>query len=700
MRTLASTLLALFLSAVSARAEAGSIVGVVRDETGRALPGATVQLVAADRVLAESVTESDGGYRIDGVRPGKYSLRLSLVNFGRSTRDVTVSNGEATRVDIVMHLSLSADVTVTGNRRSPTSPMRNPGREPRRHRAVGEPGRDHRAAARRAADHAGGRGARNRAGRDHQPAQRRGQSQPVLPARLQPRSRHRLRDDRRRHAGQHADARARPGLLGSQFPDPRARQRRAVSRRARTSPIRATSPPPAPRTSTTRTRSTGRSCASAAATRASAARWSRRRRRSGAGTCSAALEVEHNDGPWTLPDDYRKVNGVVRYSQGDAVNGLSLTGMGYRGKWNSTDQIPQRAIDAGLDRPLRRHRSDRRRRHLSLQRVARVAARARQRRRPRSPPTASATTSNLFSNFTFFLDDPVHGDQFHQADHRFVSGAKVEPPAARTRWGGRAVQNTFGVQLRNDDITNVGLYHTEARQLLDTVRQDAVLQTSGGVYAQNEIAVDAVAADARRAPRRRLPLSRRRRAIRRTAARATPGSSARRAASSSARSSGTELYVERRARLPQQRRARHDDHARSRRPAKPSIAVTPLVRATGRRGRRPHRRDPASADRRVTLWTLTLASELVFVGDAGTTEAGPAEPSLRRRVRELLRAAAVADRSTATCRCRSARFTDVDPAGDRIPGAVETVVSAGATRRQRCTTSSAACACATSARAR
>src|SRR4029079_16819476 len=68
----------------------------------------------------------------------------------------------------------------------------------------------------------------------------------------------------------------------------------------------------------------------------------------GAGHLLAALEVEHNDGPWVRPDDYRKVNGVIRYSRGDAVSGLSVTGMGYRAKWRSTDQAPLRAIDKGL----------------------------------------------------------------------------------------------------------------------------------------------------------------------------------------------------------------------------------------------------------------------------------------------------------------------------------------------------------------
>ena len=67
-----------------------------------------------------------------------------------------------------------------------------------------------------------GRGARVRARRHRHAAQRRRQGQPVFPARLQPRPRHRLRDLRRRHAGQHADARPRPGLHRPQLADPRA----------------------------------------------------------------------------------------------------------------------------------------------------------------------------------------------------------------------------------------------------------------------------------------------------------------------------------------------------------------------------------------------------------------------------------------------------------------------------------------------
>jgi hypothetical protein len=64
-----------------------------------------------------------------------------------------------------------------------------------------------------------------------------------------------------------------------------------------------------------------------------------------------AGEVSHYDGPWQNPDDARKVNGIVRYTAGTAHNGLSVTGMAYSNKWNSTDQMPLRAITSGeIDR--------------------------------------------------------------------------------------------------------------------------------------------------------------------------------------------------------------------------------------------------------------------------------------------------------------------------------------------------------------
>jgi outer membrane receptor protein involved in Fe transport len=386
--------------------------------------------------------------------------------------------------------------------------------------------------------------------------------------------------------------------------------------------------------------------------------------RTGAGRALAALELEHNDGPWARADDYRKLNGVLRYSAGDAVNGFALTAMGYRGRWNSTDQIPLRAVAGGvigrfgaLD-PTDGGSSYRYSGSFEWQRTRGNAA-------TKFTAYGIGYDLDLFSNFTFFLDDPVHSDQFEQADHRFVTGAKVTHRRLET-WAGRAVQNTVGLQLRNDDIVNVALYRTQARRRIDTTRQDAVLQTSAALYFQNEIAwtpwLRTLAGFRGDEYRFRVDVK-----DSAGGGTATAGIVSPKGGIIVGPFHGTELYAN-------AGRGFHSNDARSATPANP---VSPLVRANGAEvGLRtvaiPHLQSS------VAIWTLGLASELVFVGDAGITEAS--RPSRRSGVEWASyyrpRPWLTLDGDAAWSR---ARFTDVDPAGQRIPGSVQTVVSAGTT---------------------
>ena len=70
--------------------------------------------------------------------------------------------------------------------------------------------------------------------------------------------------------------------------------------------------------------------------------------RLGGGTLLYAGEVNTYDGPWDTPDHMHKLSGLLRYSQGTATDGFSATAMAYSNTWNSTDQIPLRAIASGL----------------------------------------------------------------------------------------------------------------------------------------------------------------------------------------------------------------------------------------------------------------------------------------------------------------------------------------------------------------
>ena len=182
----------------------------------------------------------------------------------------------------------------------------------------------------------------------------------------------------------------------------------------------------------------------------------------GSGNLLYGGEAYHDDGPWKYPDNYYKFNGLLTYSQGDSTSGFSITARAYHGKWDSSDQIPVTAVPLvgffGALNPTDGGNSQR----YSLQ-----AEWHRQ-------GTNSATTImaygfyydlDLFSDFTYYLDDPIKGDQFEQQDRRWVAGVD----AAHTifsHWFGRKVENTFGLQVRNDWVHN-GLYRTEDRVRTD-----------------------------------------------------------------------------------------------------------------------------------------------------------------------------------------------------------------------------------------
>jgi hypothetical protein len=201
------------------------------------------------------------------------------------------------------------------------------------------------------------------------------------------------------------------------------------------------------------------------------------------GALTYALELLHNDGPYTRPDDYQKLNGVLRYSRGYANNGWSVTAMAYHGRWNATDQIPERAVDEGrIGRFDAIDGSDGgEARRYSLSGVWRRTA-------AESASKVSAylirNQLDLWSNFTYFMNDPVHGDQFAQPDRRVTGGLNALHTWHAHRGDSLVADFSVGLQAQNDNIFN-GLLHTQARQDLDIVRQDHIVETSRAAWIES-----------------------------------------------------------------------------------------------------------------------------------------------------------------------------------------------------------------------
>ena len=648
--------------------------GRVIDETGGALPGVTVELRRGTDAPVATATSASGDYVFDRVPHGRYQLSFTLINFASLTRRDVVVDVQPMRVDVVLHLSLSADVTVTGKRTfTNLADVENPAED-----LVG-------------IAQSASQGAITAKQLDERPLMRDGEVLETVPGVIVTQhsgegkaNQYFLRGFNLDHgtdfattvAGMpvnmptHAHGQGYSDLnflipelvTGVQFSKGPYYADQGDFATAGSSNINYAN---VLEQSIAHVEAGGEGYARAVFAVSPPV---------GAGHVIAALEVAHNDGPWVHPDDYRKLNGVLRYSQGDSINGFSLTAMGYHGQWNSTDQVPQRAITSGLiDRFGAIDPTD-------GGHTYRYSATGDWQRASSNGNASTRITAygigydlDLFSNFTYDLNDPVHGDQVEQADRRFITGAKVSHRRL-TRWGGHSVQNTVGVQVRNDDIINVGLYHTEARVRLETRTQAAVLETTGGAYVQNEIewspwlrTLAGLRADVSRF---------------RVDALDAPNSGTTSASLVSPKGGatfgpwkGTEFYVN-------AGMGFHSNDARgttiTRDPdGNPVDRVTPLVRA---KGAEVGVRTVAISHFQSTLsvWMLRLASELVFSGDDGTTE--PSRPSARRGVEWANYYSPmkwlVFDGDVSWSR---ARFTEFDPVGQYVPEAVGSVVSAGAT---------------------
>ena len=132
LRSLVSGILStalLFLPVATASAQQAPLTGIVRDETGAALPGVAVELRGTTGTARQTQSDTQGRYQFDAVAPGRAELAFVLVNFATVRRTLNVAV-DSSNVDAVMHLALSADVTVTVSSTSGRSKRRSGLSEP------------------------------------------------------------------------------------------------------------------------------------------------------------------------------------------------------------------------------------------------------------------------------------------------------------------------------------------------------------------------------------------------------------------------------------------------------------------------------------------------------------------------------------------------------------------------------------------
>lgn len=387
------------------------------------------------------------------------------------------------------------------------------------------------------------------------------------------------------------------------------------------------------------------------------------------------LELGRQDGPWTEPERLHKRNALLRYSLKTAALDMSLTAMHYRARWNATDQVPLRAVQDGrlgrFDAVDPSDGGNTGRDSLSLRwRQRNLGGRG----VVEADAWWLASRLDLFSNFTYALDNPVDGDQFRQAERRRAAGLLLAQ-GVQARWGGVDTQTRVGLQLRQDRLAPVGLYASTARLTTGVVREDTVRQTSLGLFLENT---------AQWHEKFRSVLGLRHDQQRFEVTSNLPVNSGRQRASlvspKLALVAGpwarTEFFVN-------WGEGFHSNDARgttavlSARSGDPLTPVPPLVKSRGYElGLRTEPLPDLQSS--LALWVLRLGSELVFVGDAGDTEAS--RPSRRHGLEWNTHWRANRWLSLdADLSLSRARFTTDDGSGTAVPGAIERVLALGVT---------------------
>lgn len=395
-----------------------------------------------------------------------------------------------------------------------------------------------------------------------------------------------------------------------------------------------------------------------------------------AGDFLIALEGKTFDDPFQLDADLLHINAFAKWTRPLGEGTLRTSATGYHAEWRSTEQIPRRAIESGLVPRLGFLDPD-----LGGE-TTRVGATLTWSESSETPLELSTYLLYyrlaLFSNFTYFLEDPVNGDEFAQRDERVAWGARGAKESHLELLGQPLAIKT-GFETRLDVIPDLSLIRTAGRERVDTVRRDDVTEWSGSLYSEvrgspfewlswmigvrGDLFVFAV--DAEEGVGRET-----------NSGREIDGLVSPKLALILRPHDDVEVYLNGGGGF-------HSNDARGTTiridPATGEIVdgVDPLARQWGAEiGARwqPDRRFHLTA----ALWLLRSESELVFVGDAGTTEP---QGSSRRHGLELTAFLRPVDwiAFDASYAISDAEFTRLPSGQDRIPGAIETIVSAGAT---------------------
>jgi outer membrane cobalamin receptor len=201
-----------------------------------------------------------------------------------------------------------------------------------------------------------------------------------------------------------------------------------------------------------------------------------------------AAEFYATDGPTINKQNFTRYNvfGKYNYAFSDQTR---FTGSlsAFKSKWDASGQIPERAVNNGMiDRfgsidPSEGGNTERYNANLQL------SHRFGKNSLWETQAYFSRYKFNLYSDFTFFLNDPINGDEINQAETRNLYGftSKISTKNIFNNW---SLNSVYGVGLRYDATANSQLAHTVKRVFLDNVKLGNIREANSFAFIQQQAA--------------------------------------------------------------------------------------------------------------------------------------------------------------------------------------------------------------------
>ena len=190
-----------------------------------------------------------------------------------------------------------------------------------------------------------------------------------------------------------------------------------------------------------------------------------------------AIEHQQTNGFFDLEQDVRKYNALLKYT-GDIFNIPSrITFSAYDSIWNSTNQIPERAVKNGLIDRFGFIDPD-----LGGDSYRYSLTGSFELNNWDLNLYTSSYYMSLINNPTYVLNDSINGDEFEQEDERILLGGSLVNEV-ETEMFGLPVRRTIGADLRYDDVSELNLFYTVSRNRIESLREDEAQQLSLGSFA-------------------------------------------------------------------------------------------------------------------------------------------------------------------------------------------------------------------------